>query len=520
MCTIEYDGQQDGIHFWTKATASVAELGYRFIKEMIDGGTTFSYFCDIMTYSYHSKNPNFHKFMSVSVFISWFLNFSSCFDIDFRLSIDPQCGHSPKYLACDATHVGIRLQNLDIADVTASELEEVVVPSHLKYDRVFLPYNRKPEREKKALRDARAKLLALCKFFQGYGGQLLSQDDLVEVNECLESEDPRCKLFLENFISDIFLVGLRQAAASFLALLLGSRPITSIFCYRKVADIQRIVLSLVNDFSHIEEISFLQMTPLLTILLKEANEANHLQCVIDFVLYLCECIQELHLQDMSLPHANPIPESYNPASGIAYYFTPHGNQLRNIPKFSLNRSATKPDDEDCRKKAVPSTKQDWSHLFLWFCPIHGHCYGYHIIKGAEGPKDAFASSAKYMEKPPEEIYYDNACHLNDYCFNRAPAYFRDSQFWFDIFHSTNHKCGDNHRCQDITGIFNGDTSICEQFNSHLRNFKYIATHLTQPKFCFLLQLIIHYWNEKKTASWQRNEKHRLENRAITSGIVE
>ena len=70
---------------------------------------------------------------------------------------------------------------------------------------------------------------------------------------------------------------------------------------------------------------------------------------------------------------------------------------------------------------MSSTYQDWFHLFLWFCPIHGHCYGYHITKGAEGPKDCFASSIKYMEQPPEEIYYDNACHLNDYCFNRAPA---------------------------------------------------------------------------------------------------
>ena len=48
-------------------------------------------------------------------------------------------------------------------------------------------------------------------------------------------------------------------------------------------------------------------------LLKEATKANHLQCAIDFVIYLWECIQGLHLQDMSLPHAHPIPESYNPA---------------------------------------------------------------------------------------------------------------------------------------------------------------------------------------------------------------
>ena len=83
----------------------------------------------------------------------------------------------------------------------------------------------------------------MCKFIQGYGVQLLSQDELVEVNVSLESEDPRCKLFLGNLISDVFLVGLRQADASFLALLLGSRPVTFIFCYTKIDDIQRIVLS-------------------------------------------------------------------------------------------------------------------------------------------------------------------------------------------------------------------------------------------------------------------------------------
>jgi len=26
-------------------------------------------------------------------------------------------------------------------------------------------------------------------------------------------------------------------------------------------------------------------------------------------------------------------------------------------------------------------------LFLWFCPAHGHCYGFHVIPGSEGRKD-------------------------------------------------------------------------------------------------------------------------------------
>ena len=137
-----------------------------------------------------------------------------------------------------------------------------------------------------------------------------------------------------------------------------------------------------------------------------------------------------------------------------------------------------------RELCHPHTKIGF--ICVWFCPIHGHCYGYHIIKGAECPKDAFVSCTKYMEKPPEEIYYDKACHLMIIVLilNRASVYFRDAQFWFDRFHSTNHKCRDNHRCQDITGLFHGDTSICEQYNSHLRYFRYISTHLTQP-VCFV-----------------------------------
>ncbi|KAL3885943.1 hypothetical protein ACJMK2_025974 [Sinanodonta woodiana] len=48
---------------------------------------------------------------------------------------------------------------------------------------------------------------------------------------------------------------------------------------------------------------------------------------------------------------NPQPGSYNPAKfGRAYYFTPHGNQLREIPKYTMDKIShnSNYDDEPAR----------------------------------------------------------------------------------------------------------------------------------------------------------------------------
>ena len=52
---------------------------------------------------------------------------------------------------------------------------------------------------------------------------------------------------------------------------------------------------------------------------------------------------------------------------------------------------------------------------------------FHIIDGAEGPKDVFCSLLKYKEDMPQELFYDNTCHLSEYCLNREPALFKDTR---------------------------------------------------------------------------------------------
>ena len=156
-----------------------------------------------------------------------------------------------------------------------------------------------------------------------------------------------------------------------------------------------------------------------------------------------------------------------------------------------------PETKPCNKTFPKVGTGGFSHIFLWFCPIHGHCYGFHLMPGAEGWKDAICSLLKYLPKSPSYLFYDFACSPSEYTLNREPAYFNFVRFWHDIFHGLTHKCGDAFKSERVKGL-TPNTEICEQFNAHLKPIKYIASHLSQDKFTFLMQYIIYLWNKKQT----------------------
>ena len=141
--------------------------------------------------------------------------------------------------------------------------------------------------------------------------------------------------------------------------------------------------------------------------------------------------------------------------------------------------------------------------FLWFCPQHGHCLGYHIITGSEGRKDAHASLYTHLHKPPSNIFYDFACSLSEYSKNRESGFFADTRFFHDIFHGYSHKCCHTYKCNRLDGMNAINTSICEQFNSFLQRIKSSAKLMKQSHFSFYVQFFIHQWNLKIL---QSNEK--------------
>ena len=139
---------------------------------------------------------------------------------------------------------------------------------------------------------------------------------------------------------------------------------------------------------------------------------------------------------------------------------------------------------------VPRTSQMYPLVtmdicFCFFCPIHGHCYGFHFDNCREGRKDPFSVMYKYMETPPEKIFYDFACGLHEYCLNREPDFFKNTCFGHDIFHFINHTCGINFKSGRVLGLEGINSEICEQVNSYLQCVKYTSSHLSRNISCFL-----------------------------------
>ena len=142
-------------------------------------------------------------------------------------------------------------------------------------------------------------------------------------------------------------------------------------------------------------------------------------------------------------------------------------------------------------------------MFVHFCPIHGHSYGFHLINGSEGWKDAFAAQYKYKEKMSQHLFYDFACQLSEYCLNREPQLFADTKFWHDLFHSITHVCGKNFKSVRIEGLEGINTEICEQFNGFLQCIKYTGSHLSQEHFMFFVQFFFYIFNKQKSEKFRK-----------------
>ena len=88
---------------------------------------SFTGFCSQMTRIYQTTHSGSEPFMSHKTFISWFFGWLSAFKIDFHKEIDPYCGHDPKILACDGTHIDVSLRHLQLDNpVTKADIDDKV----------------------------------------------------------------------------------------------------------------------------------------------------------------------------------------------------------------------------------------------------------------------------------------------------------------------------------------------------------------------------------------------------------
>lgn len=160
-----------------------------------------------------------------------------------------------------------------------------------------------------------------------------------------------------------------------------------------------------------------------------------------------------------------------------------------------------PDDDDetklCSKKYTKIGRKSSAIAFLFFCPQHGDCYGFHVVNGSEGRKDPFYAMMKYLPIAPEYLFYDFACQLSEYAYNREIAYFRNTQFKHDIFHSTNHNCPYAFHTRNKEDVRYFNTSVAEQFNSYFSFIKKTGHALRLSRFMLYSQHLIFLYNQDK-----------------------
>ncbi len=529
---IRYTGEKENIFFNSPNLGMGEELFWDFHGFFNYGKLSFTKFCSQKTDHYKTNSPIAAPFVSNHTFIDLFFSWVARMGIDFRKEVDPWCGYDPKVLACDGTHIGVSLKMQNLRDpVTSSELLDQKLPSlHKKDHRCFLPYPLKDnfssvaehERVKASTRNARTNLLLFV------SRHLKEAPELFEIENEREREEAERKemsdrqdlystlvrlgskvteKFVTKFLRKDLPPNIMTPAAKLLKLLLKtSAAISNVMPFRFHQELKDCFDAVEASSPDLEAkfkgLRFFAME--IVNLLKASMASDCSSLVLRFLRELLDQVIEVHSQDRDTAPACPIPHSYNPPSGTAYYFTEHGDKLREQPCYLINDDTDQNNSkvETCTKIFPKVSSGGFGYMFLFFCPIHGHCYGFHLVDGAEGRKDPFSALYKYKPNPPEELFYDFACQMNEYCLNREPKFYRMMRVWHDLFHGFNHICVPCFKSTRVLGLGHMNSEICEQFNSYLQSIKFTGSHLSQTHFMLFSQFMIYLWNREKTVKFK------------------
>lgn len=519
-----YEGKEDNIFFISPVTGLGEELFWDFHGWFNYGKLSFTKYCQQTTMMYKSTTPQSVPFVSNKTFIQFFFSWIIRMGIDFRQEICPVCKYDPPVLACDGTHIGVSLKQQRLPEpITKPEfLDQKPEALHQKLHRCFLPH---PHFDKdkhgsltnfelicKSINDCKDYLYLLCcrilkdeDEFDLVADENLEEWDKTLFLDVLTDYLPAVKTFVAMFMDKTLHPSLMQPSAKlFRLMLVQDSALSAIFPVRFHTHLKDCLESIAagNILPHSEVEEMKEYGVEIAELLQAAMVSTNSSEAVSFIRELVKSVETLHENDRVAPPPKPIPGTYNPPSGTAYYFTEHGQKLREMPNYVVS------DNEQQNTKinrAQPCTKifpkvstGGFGYMFLFFCPYHGHSYGFHLIDGAEGRKDPFAALFKYKPTPPKELFYDFACQLNEYCLNREPAFFKFMRVWHDLFHGFNHICAPVFRSTRVHGLGGLNSEICEQFNSYLQSIKFTGSHLSQTNFMLFTQFMIFLWNREKT----------------------
>ena len=447
------------------------------------------------------------SFMSRTTFTAFIFSWMANFNIDFR-EVCSQCGHNPPVLACDGTKIGIPLRNAKFSAIETPTCDVVIDTQHNITKRNFFSYatadmaevKNKKRSAQNQLQYFVAKNSATLKEWKARQKQPVEELDKVTEEqrkvELLEHTPEACKEMMRKFIYSTYPQDLLQALCPILKTLSSTCPLTSLVNYRFLEPLSKIL----QNSTNLNIVGLKPELPQICHLLHVAHRLGEMASITAFLKDIIDRIKTIHQSDRE-PEEPSVRELYNPEEqGRAYYFTQHGGRVRDMATYR-NFDKGSNSKSDCRKVYDVTAQTGTTFLFLWFDPLHGHCYGFHSIPSSEGRKDPFSSAYLYMDLPPKEIFYDFSCQLEEYCLNREPKFWRGCRFYHDIFHGFSHKCSSVYNSGTVPALNIGiNSEICEQFNSFIQMIKKSASHMSQTHFIFFLQFLIHRWNEDKRKS--------------------
>ena len=408
----------------------------------------------------------------------WFA-WASCQNHDFVMP-DPYCGWNPSCLGGDGTRMGIAISKAIISPIEKREGSPLETPNR-RLDRCFITSAHLSTAEARNAREARDHLRHIANVKLGnvrepYVDCESKNENLFQyipepTRDLLSAlmNDQLPSLELLHSVGRVFLLLSHEASlCQFLPITILSHMVDFI---HKPSEVP----SFLDELDHYNPdfATFLRRTVVEYGDQWPSYITSFLQHIVDRVRNL-----EEHMVVPEVPA--PIPGSYNPPKyGRFYYFRSDGKQVRRGRPFSIDDKNTAkqiefddvPYGPHCRKFYPKVSAKGSTYMFFWFCPLHGHCFGGHMISGSEGRKDPHFSLYKHIESAPKKIFYDFACSLSEYAGNRESGFFKSSSFYHDIFHGVGHICSPVFKASRLRGIDAMNTSICEQFNAFLQCIK-------------------------------------------------
>jgi len=493
-CVRRYDGAENSIFCLSKSTAVGYEIGWEFVDAVMTSKQTFRGFITVVKNRYLRYKRNC-EFLSINTFIEFFFAWASRMNLEFRESCSG-CEGSPTVLACDGTKLGINFRNTFVSPIeTPSYSVSTDFVQTRRHDRCFIVNQGNTVEDKRKYARLRLHLKSYC---EGLIKALpYVQTDMDLLKEILPST---CHPSFDAMVCVETNPIHRKALALVYRMLAFDSAVDSILPF----DVCQSLLSDIDDYEKTSEIikSMREYSYELSQLLMVTLGSELFPHVVSLIKCIAGHVIKAHENDIEPEPAQPIDGSYNPPKyGRAYYFNADGKQLRRLRKFPVDDTDTgnydNAPDIVCEKRFPQVSKKGTSYLFLWFCPNHGHCWGYHIIPGSEGRKDPAASLYMFLEKAPKWLFYDFACSLSEYNHNREAGFYCCTRFYHDILHGFTHKCSNSFRCDKLAGMSSVNSSICEQFNAYIKRIKTSATLMSQVHFNFYLQFFISRWNNMK-----------------------